>query len=543
MDTQRESMDFDVLIIGAGPAGLSCAIRLAQMARQQERELNICVLEKGAYVGAHIVSGAVLEPIALNELIPNWQELGAPVKTAVTQDAFYWLSKSKSKSLPTPLTMKNEGNYIISLGKLCEWLGEKAESMGVNIFPGFAADKILYDCDDSVTGVQTKDMGLNADGTPGDRYEPGMNLYAKHTVIAEGCRGSLAETLISKFDLRKESDPQTYGIGIKEVWQIDPSKHKLGRVVHTIGWPLDNKTYGGSFIYHAEDNKISLGFVIGLDYQNPYLNPFKEFQRFKTHPMIKELLEGGECVGYGARALNEGGLQSIPKLTFPGGLLIGCSAGFLNVAKIKGNHTAMKSGMLAAESIFSATELELKNELTFYTDKVKQSYIYKELYKVRNVRAYFHKGLLAGLIGSAIDQYLFRGNTPWTLHYTPDHSATKPKVDFKPIDYPKPDGKLTFDCLSQVFLTSTEHNEKQPCHLKLKDPSVPININLPLYDAPEQRYCPANVYEIVENEDGPALQINFTNCIHCKTCDIKDPTQNIVWTTPEGGDGPNYQGL
>ncbi|ABX77590.1 electron transfer flavoprotein-ubiquinone oxidoreductase [Coxiella burnetii] len=536
---QRESLEFDVLIVGAGPAGLSAAIRLAQ----ENRSLSIAVLEKGASVGAHILSGAILEPRALNELIPDWSKRNAPVHVAVQEDQFYLLTAKKSFRLPTPITMRNSGNYIISLGRFCQWLGEQAESFGVNVFPGFAAAKVLFDPNGAVIGVQTGDMGLDKEGRPTDSYQPGLNLYAKQTLFAEGCRGSLTEELIRHFNLRKNSDPQTYGIGIKELWKISPEKYKKGLVVHTVGWPLDSKTYGGSFVYHYENNLLAIGLVVGLDYQNPYLDPFKEFQRFKTHPLIRHLLEDGECIGYGARALNEGGFQSIPTLTFPGGMLIGCSAGFLNVGKIKGSHTAMKSGMLAAETLLQTKTLEPAQELKNYSTALKRSWVYKELNRVRNLRPAFRKGLWAGLLYSAFDQFILRGKAPWIFHHQPDYRALKPAKICRKIAYSKPDGKLTFDKLTQVYLTGTQHRENEPCHLWVKNQKVETDITIPVYAAPEQRYCPANVYEIIEKNGNPCLHINASNCIHCKTCDIKDPSQNIRWVVPEGGDGPNYSNL
>ena len=537
---QRESMTFDVLIVGAGPAGLSAAIRLAQLARENKSTLSICVLDKGASVGAHILSGAVLEPRALNELLPDWKKRDAPVHVSVTHDEFFYLNDHRAWRLPTPPTMKNKGNYIISLGKLCEWLAQQAEALGVSVFPGFAASNILYEAD-TVIGIQTTDQGLDKKGNPSERFQPGMELYAKQTFFAEGCRGSLSEQLITKYHLREHCDYQTYGIGIKELWKVNPKQHQLGKVIHTVGWPLDHETYGGSFIYHYENNFIAMGLVVGLDYRNPYLDPFQEFQRLKTHPRIRSLLIEGECIGFGARALNEGGLQSLPKLTFPGGLLLGCGAGLLNVAKIKGTHTAMKSGMLAAEAFFNTPAA---NELSSYPAALAQSWIYQELHQARNVRPAFHHGLWAGLCYAALDQFILRGKAPWTFHYKKtDHAALQPAHQYQPVAYPKPDGKLTFDKATQIYLTATKHSENEPCHLHLKNSIVPIMINLKKYDAPEQRYCPANVYEIVHLENQPQLQINAPNCIHCKTCDIKDPTQNIVWVTPEGGDGPNYSNM
>ncbi|MBT7646875.1 MAG: electron transfer flavoprotein-ubiquinone oxidoreductase, partial [Rhodospirillaceae bacterium] len=447
--------------------------------------------------------------------------------------------------LPTPPQMNNHGNYIVSLGNVCRWLGEQAEAMGVEIFPGFAASEVLFHEDGSVKGVATGDMGIGKDGEKKAHYEPGIELHARQTLFAEGCRGHLSKQLMEQFGLREGVDPQTYGIGIKELWEIDPAKHKEGTVVHTTGWPMDRKTYGGSFLYHLENNQVSVGYVVGLDYENPYLSPFEEFQRFKTHTVIAEYFKGGKRISYGARAINEGGLQSIPKLSFPGGALIGCSAGFVNVPKIKGSHTAMKSGMTAAEAVFEwlGQETPEGTEVTAYPERLKQSWVWDELYKVRNIRPSFHKGFFAGFIYSAIDTILLRGRAPWTFRNHDDHSALKPKSQCKPIDYPKPDGEISFDRNSSVFLASTSHEEDQPIHLTLKDAGVPIKINLETYDAPEQRYCPAGVYEIIEGDDGPELQINAQNCVHCKTCDIKDPTQNIVWVTPEGASGPNYPNM
>lgn len=538
----REQMEFDVIIVGAGPAGLSASIRLAQLAKEHQTTLNICVLDKGDTVGAHILSGAVLEPLALNELIPDWKQKNAPLDTPVTQDKFLWLTENQAFRLPTPPPMHNKGNYIISLGKLCRWLADEAESLGVNIFPGFAATEILYD-GDRVCGIITGDKGRDRMGNPTSRFQAGMELYAKQTFFAEGCRGSLTKILMEKFQLRVGKNPQTYALGIKELWEIPTELHQAGLVTHTIGWPLDNNTYGGSFAYHFEKNLFAIGFVIGLDYQNPYLNPYEEFQRFKTHPHFIKLLEKGKRIAYGARSLNEGGFQSIPKLTFPGGLLIGCSAGFMNVPKIKGIHTAMKSGMVAAESVFSELQKNSALECQSYTDNLKKSWVWNELYKVRNIRPAMHWGLLPGLAYSAIDTYLLQGHAPWTMQYRkPDNLQIKYAVDCKKIIYPKHDNKVTFDLLSSVFLANIHYEENQPYHLKLTDRKIAIDINFKKYDSPETRYCPAGVYEIVRDvNDNPRLQINGGNCIHCKACDIKDPTQNITWTPSEGGSGPQYE--
>jgi len=533
----RESMEFDVIIVGAGPSGLSAAIRLKQL----KPELRVCIVEKGSEVGAHILSGAVFEPRALNELIPDWQERGAPLNTPVTNDQFLFLTDNKALQLPTPPTMHNKGNYIISLGNLCRWLAKQAEELGVEIYPGFPASEVLYDTNGKVRGIATGDMGVGKDGKPTERYQQGMELHAKQTIFAEGCRGSLTKTLIKKFNLNANCDPQTYGIGIKELWEIDPKQHKPGIVIHSIGWPLDAKTYGGSFLYHLENNQIAVGFVIGLDYQNPYLNPFEEFQRFKTHPAIRKTFEGGKRISYGARALVEGGFQSMPKLTFPGGLLIGDTAGFLNVPKIKGSHTAMKSGMIAAETIAKALE---KDELTEYPKNLKNSWLWKELYLVRNIRPAFRWGLWLGLAYAAIDTYLLRGRAPWTFKNHADYKQLKKASASQKIEYPKPDNVLTFDRLTSVYLSNTNHEENQVCHLQLKDPKLAIDVNLKVYDSPESRYCPAAVYEIVNDADNkPYLQINAQNCVHCKTCDIKDPCQNINWVPPEGGGGPNYPNM
>ena len=546
----RETMEYDVVIVGAGPSGLAAAIKLRQLGEQENKEISVCVLEKGSEVGAHILSGAVLETRALDELLPNWKDQGAPLNTPVLRDSFLYLSQQRSFRFPfTPPQMRNHGNFIISLGSLCRWLGEQAETMGVEIYPGFAAAEVLYGNNGEVRGVATGDMGIGKDGTPTENHQPGIELHAKQTLFAEGCRGSLTKTLFDRFQLRQGVDPQTFGIGIKELWEVRPEVHEPGAVVHTIGWPLDSQTYGGSFLYHLEENQIAIGFVVGLDYRNPHLDPFLEFQRFKTHPRIRPVLEGGQRIAYGARALNEGGFQSIPKLTFPGGALIGCTAGFMNVPKIKGTHTAMKSGMLAAEAVFGLIKQESSNDGSLeafgYEQALKSSWVWPELYRVRNIRPAFRWGLWPALVYSAIDSYLLRGRAPWTFHHEPDHKSLHKSHDCNPINYPNPDGKISFDRLSSVYLSNTNHEENQPVHLKLRDTSVPITLNLPNYEAPEQRFCPAGVYEILREDDGsnPRLQINAQNCVHCKTCDIKDPTQNINWETPEGGSGPNYPNM
>lgn len=539
----REIMEYDVLIVGAGPAGLAAAIRLKQLAAETGKELSVCLIEKGAEVGAHLLSGAVLEPRALFELFPDWKEKGAPLHTPAGKDQFLFLTEKNAFRLPTPPPMNNHGNYIISLGELARWMAAQAESLGVEIYPGFSGAEILYGEDGRVCGVATGDQGITKTGERSEAFTAGVELVAKQTLFAEGCRGSLTKILFEKYNLRKDCDAQTYGLGIKEVWEIKPENHSSGSITHTIGWPMDAATYGGSWMYHFGQNLVSIGFVVGLDYQNPYLSPFEEFQRFKQHPAIARVLSGGRRISYGARALSEGGFQSIPKLTFPGGVLIGDTAGFLNVPKIKGNHTAMKSGMVAAEAIFEhLTTNQESAEATSYPKKLKASWLWDELYAVRNIRPAFHFGLFIGMLYSAIDNVLLRGRAPWTLKNHADHTALKPAKECKRIQYLKPDGILSFDRLSSVFLSATNHNEDQPAHLKLKDPSRAIEINLKEYDAPEQRYCPAGVYEIIKDGDGqnPRLQINAQNCVHCKTCDIKDPTQNINWTVPEGGGGPNY---
>ncbi|MFZ1493257.1 MAG: electron transfer flavoprotein-ubiquinone oxidoreductase [Candidatus Competibacter denitrificans] len=543
---ERETMEYDVVIVGAGPSGLSAAIQLKQLAAEHEQDVTVCVIEKGSEVGAHILSGAVIEPRALDELIPDWKERGAPLNTPATEDRFLLLTREISYRLPTPPQMNNHGNYIISLGNLCRWLATQAEALGVEIYPGFAAAEVLYNDEGAVVGVATGDMGIDREGHPTDQFTPGMELRARYTLFAEGCRGSLTKTLCERFNLREGVDPQTYGIGIKELWEVDPAKHQAGKIVHTVGWPLDPSTYGGSFLYHMENNQVAVGFVIGLGYANPHLSPFDEFQRFKTHPDIRPTFEGGRRIAYGARAISAGGIQSLPKLTFPGGLLIGDTAGFLNMPKIKGTHTAMKSGIVAADAVFAAVTADRKaDEVTDYPEQLRRSWLWRELYEVRNIKPSFSWGLWAAIGYSALDTYVFRGKAPWTFHHKPDHTKLKKASECAKIDYPKPDGVISFDKLSSVFISSTNHEEDQPCHLTLKDPTVPIRINLALYDAPEQRYCPAGVYEIVRDGDGnnPRLQINAQNCVHCKTCDIKDPTQNINWVTPQGGGGPNYPNM
>ncbi|MCW8410319.1 electron transfer flavoprotein-ubiquinone oxidoreductase [Legionella sp. PATHC035] len=537
-------MEFDVIIVGAGPAGLSAAIKLKQLALAAQKELSVCILEKGAQIGSHILSGAVLEPRSLEELLPEtWQD--APLDTAVTEDFFYFLTKKNAYKLPTPKPMHNEGNYIISLGELCIFLAQQAESLGCEIYPGFAAVQALYNDQNQVIGVATGSVGLDKNKEKTNNYQPGMHLLAKQTLLAEGCRGQLSQSLMSRYHLRDKANPQTYGLGIKEIWQVQPEQHKPGKVIHTVGWPMDHATYGGSFLYHLSNHRVAIGFVVGLDYKNPWLSPFAEFQRFKTHPLIQPLLTGGERISYGARALIEGGWQSLPKLTFPGGALIGDAAGFLNVPKIKGIHTAMQSGMLAAEACFESLQQDhpAPFELTNYPQKIKSSWLDKELYSVRNIRPGFKYGLIPGLLNAALETYITQGHSPWTLRNHADYNTLIPAGKAKKIDYPKPDGVLTFDRLSSVFLSNTYHEENQPCHLVLKKPQLAIEVNLKTYASPESRYCPAGVYEIIDEENGPRLQINAQNCIHCKTCDIKDPRQNIVWHAPEGGGGPNYSGM
>lgn len=540
----RESMQFDAVIVGGGPSGLSAAIRLKQLAQQQGREIGVCLVEKGAEIGAHILSGAVIETRALDELIPDWRERDAPLNTPAGDDSFLFLTKKKAFRLPTPPQMHNHGNYIVSLGNVCRWLAAQAEELGVEIYPGFAVAEVLYDGFGTVRGVATGDMGIGRDGKPTDNYQPGMELHATYTIFAEGCRGSLTKQLMTRFNLQEGADPQTYGIGIKELWEVDPAKHHPGRVVHTVGWPVDSHTYGGSFLYHMEDNQVAVGFVVGLDYQNPHISPFDEFQRFKTHPAIRPTFEGGRRIAYGARALAEGGYQSVPRLVFPGGALIGDTAGFLNVPKIKGTHTAMKSGIVCAEAVFAALTTEPPPPVVeAYPEALKASWVWDELYRVRNVRPSFHAGLWLGIAYSALDTYLFRGRAPWTFKNHNDYAQLKPADATPKIEYPKPDGVVSFDKLSSVYISGTNHEEDQPVHLTLKDPSVPVAINLARYDGPEARYCPAGVYEFVKEDDGERLQINAANCVHCKTCDIKDPTQNINWVVPEGGGGPNYPNM
>lgn len=538
--TQREVMECDVVIVGAGPSGLAAAIRLRQLAAAQNLELSVIVVEKGAEVGAHILSGAVMEPRALNELLPDWKTRDHPLKTEAKSDEFRLLFPRASFCLPTPPQMHNKGNYIVSLSNVCRWLGREAEALDVQIFAGFPAADYLIE-NGQVAGIITGDFGIDKHGKQKPGFQPGIAIRARATLLAEGCRGSLSERVMKLFNLREHADPQTYGIGIKELWEVEPARHKQGAILHTVGWPLDASTYGGSFLYHMENNLVSLGMVIGLDYANPYLDPFMEFQRYKHHPRIRRVLKGGKRIAYGARALNEGGFQSIPQLTFPGGAIIGCSAGFMNVPKIKGSHTAMKSGMLAAEAVFE--HITQDTPLDSYEARLKQSWIYSELQSVRNIRPGFHKGLWSGLVNAALDTYLFRGRAPWTLHHEPDNKALRPASEFQPIVYPKPDGVLSFDRLSSVYLSNTNHEEDQPAHLKLRDAAVPIRDNLPIFAEPAQRYCPAGVYEVVQEGEKKRFQINAQNCVHCKTCDIKDPTQNIRWVTPEGGGGPNYSGM
>ena len=547
---QRESMEFDVVIVGAGPAGLSAAIRLMQLGAEAGEEVSVCLVEKGSEVGAHILSGAILAPKSLNELLPDWQSMGAPVTTPVTSDEYYMLTSAKARiALPKliiPRPIHNKGNYAISLGNLCRWLGEQAEEMGVNVFPGFAASEVLYNDDGSVMGVATGDMGIGKDGTPKDTHEPGYELHAKYTLFAEGCRGHLGKQLMAKFGLRENSGTQHYAIGIKELWDIDPAKHEPGRILHTLGWPLGRLagTTGGSFLYHLDNNQVSLGLIVDLSYANPHLSPFDEMQRWKHHPLIADQLEGGTRVSYGARAIVKGGLQALPKLTVPGAALVGDDAGFLNVLKVKGSHTAMKSGMLGAEAVFAALQRGEAGTEVDLQQRFEASWLHDELHSTRNAGPAWHKlGIFFGSAYSFAEQ-LIGGKTPWTLQdKVPDHATLKPASEAPQIDYPKPDGKLSFDKLSSVFLSNTNHEEDQPCHLTLADPEVPIRDNLPQFDEPAQRYCPAGVYEVVQENGTPSFVINAQNCVHCKTCDIKDPAQNINWVAPEGAGGPNYPNM